>query len=115
MHLIREQCADADGLMRPGGSRHVAAEERSHVCTTCLNSFEMTTATMCGRLKPICRGQALTDATPASRISCDSARSSTARARTIAPTSVAYTLMAFLRRAAFDVPGTSFTGRSTTP
>jgi putative ABC transport system permease protein len=33
--------------------------------------------------------QALVDARPASRISCDSARSSTARAMTIAPTNVA--------------------------
>ena len=36
-----------------------------------------------------CPRQALTDALPASRISCESARSSTARARTIAPTNVA--------------------------
>jgi hypothetical protein len=45
-----------------------------------------------------CPHQALTDARPASRISCESARSSIARARTIAPTNVAYVLMAFASR-----------------
>jgi Pyridine nucleotide-disulphide oxidoreductase len=58
--------------------------------------------------------QPLTDARPASRISCESARSSTARARTMAPTSVAYALIAFRLLAALDLPGTSFTKRSTT-
>src|SRR5688572_2209618 len=56
--------------------------------------------------------QALTDARPASRISCDSARSSTARAMTMAPTNVAYVLMAFCLRAAFDLAGTSVASRS---
>ena len=59
--------------------------------------------------------QALTDARPASRISCDSARSSTARAMTMVPTNVAYVLRAFRLRAAFDVPRTIVVSRSTAP
>ena len=57
--------------------------------------------------------QALTDARPAARTSCESARSSTARAMTIAPTNVAQVLIAFCRLAARDLPGTSFVRRST--
>jgi hypothetical protein len=57
--------------------------------------------------------QLFTDAKPASRISCDSARSSTARAMTIAPTNVAYALRVFCLLAAFDLPGTNFDNRST--
>ena len=49
--------------------------------------------------------QALTDARAASKISCESSRLSTARAMTIAPTNVAYVLIAFWRLAAFDLPG----------
>src|SRR5688572_13531460 len=60
-----------------------------------------------------CPHQAFTDARPAARISCERARSSTARARTIAPTNVAHVLMAFWRLAAFDFSGTSFVRRST--
>src|SRR6185436_11790614 len=58
------------------------------------------------------QNQSLTDARPASRISCDSARSSTARAMTMAPTNVAYVAMAFCLLAAFDLRGTSFARRS---
>jgi hypothetical protein len=58
---------------------------------------------------------ALTDARPASRISCESARSSTARAMTMVPTNVAYVLRAFCLRAAFDVPRTIVVSRSTAP
>jgi hypothetical protein len=54
----------------------------------------------------------LTDARLASRISCESARSSTARAMTIAPTNVANVLKALCLLAAFDLPGISFARRS---
>lgn len=52
--------------------------------------------------------QAFTDTRAASRISCESAWLSTARAMTIAPTNVAYVLIAFCLLAALDLPGISF-------
>src|SRR5207245_11257659 len=58
-----------------------------------------------GRLARECKAHRVIDIRTASRISFESARSSTARARIIPPTRLAYAAIAFSRFACFERPG----------